>query len=95
MKTFTDFNLHLYTDIVYGKDKEKMAGELVKKHGGKKVMLVYGGGSIKKMGLYDTVGSSLKDAGLEIVELPGVQPNPRRSLVQKGIEQRALTSCWQ
>ncbi len=86
MKTFTDFNLHLYTDIVYGKDKEKMAGELVKKHGGKKVMLVYGGGSIKKMGLYDTVVSSLKDAGLEIVELPGVQPNPRRSLVQKGIE---------
>ncbi|MBL7124182.1 MAG: iron-containing alcohol dehydrogenase, partial [Actinobacteria bacterium] len=53
---------------------------------GGKVLLHYGGGSIKKYGLYDKVLKSLKDAGLEIIELGGVQPNPRLSMVKKGID---------
>ncbi|OFW64857.1 MAG: butanol dehydrogenase, partial [Actinobacteria bacterium RBG_19FT_COMBO_36_27] len=53
---------------------------------GKKVLLHYGGGSIKKYGLYERVLKSLKDAGMEVIELGGVQPNPRLSLVKKGID---------
>ncbi|MDR3121424.1 MAG: iron-containing alcohol dehydrogenase [Clostridiales bacterium] len=84
MGQFTDFSFHMYTEIVFGKKTEEKVAELVKKHGGSKVMLVYGGGSIKKIGLYDTVTKALKDGGLPFVELGGVQPNPRRSLVDKG-----------
>jgi len=51
---------------------------------GKKVLLVYGGGSIKKNGLYDTVTNLLQENGIEIFELPGVEPNPRHSTVNKG-----------
>ncbi len=85
MKKFTDFSLQLYTEIVFGLDTEKKVAELVKKHGGTKVMLVYGGGSIKKIGLYDTVIEALKAAAIPYVELGGVEPNPRRSLVEKGV----------
>jgi alcohol dehydrogenase YqhD (iron-dependent ADH family) len=84
MKQFSNFNLHLYTEIVFGKGTEAQAGQLVKKHGGTKVLMVYGGGSIKKIGLYDRVAQSLNDAGVPFVELPGVQPNPRRSHADKG-----------
>ncbi|MFZ5798656.1 MAG: iron-containing alcohol dehydrogenase [Desulfobulbaceae bacterium] len=52
---------------------------------GKRCLLVYGGGSIKKSGIYDTVVSSLRDAGLEIVEHGGVRPNPLLSHVREGI----------
>ena len=86
MKNFTNFSFNLYTDILFGKGTEAEAARLIRKHGGSKVMLVYGGGSIKKSGLYDRVLKSLKDAGLPLVELGGVQPNPRRSLVDKGIK---------
>jgi alcohol dehydrogenase YqhD (iron-dependent ADH family) len=85
MKKFTDFTLQLYTEIVFGLDTEKKVAELVQKHGGTKVMLVYGGGSIKKIGLYGTVTNALKEAGIPFVELGGVEPNPRRSLVEKGV----------
>jgi alcohol dehydrogenase YqhD (iron-dependent ADH family) len=86
LKEFTDYSLHLYTEIVFGKDTEKQVAELVKKHGGTKVMLVYGGGSIKKIGLYNTVTEALNDANIPFTELEGVQPNPRRTLVAKGVE---------
>jgi alcohol dehydrogenase YqhD (iron-dependent ADH family) len=52
---------------------------------GKRCLLVYGGGSIKKSGIYDTVVSSLRDTGLEIVEHGGVRPNPLLSHVREGI----------
>jgi alcohol dehydrogenase YqhD (iron-dependent ADH family) len=86
MKIFTPFNFNLYTDILFGKGTETEVGKMVRKHGGTKVMLVYGGGSIKKNGLYDRVVKALKDEGLPFVELGGVQPNPRRSLVDKGLK---------
>lgn len=71
--------------IVFGKDTQNKAGEYVAQFGGKSVLLHYGGGSIKKSGLYDTLVRSLKDAGLSVTELGGVMPNPRLSLVHEGI----------
>ena len=59
---------------------------MVRKHGGSRVMVVYGGGSVKKSGLFDRVLKTLKDEGLYVTEFGGVQPNPRRSLVEKGIK---------
>ena len=93
MKEFSNFDLRLYTEIVYGKGREVEVGSLVKKYGGTRVMVVYGGGSIKKTGLYDTVVKSLLDAGLEYVDFGGAQPNPLRSHVDKGIELSKQTGC--
>ncbi|MGI6667904.1 MAG: iron-containing alcohol dehydrogenase [Acetivibrionales bacterium] len=74
------------TKLYFGKDQEKRIGELIKERGAKKVLLHYGGGSIKRIGLYDTVVKSLREAGVDFVELGGVKPNPRVSLVREGIE---------
>ena len=61
-----------------------LVGQETKKYTNK-VLLHYGGGSIKKYGLYDRVIKSLKEAGIEVFELSGVLPNPRLSLVNEGI----------
>ena len=53
---------------------------------GKRVLLVYGGGSIKRTGLYDEVMAILREAGCEVFELPGVEPNPRLTTVHRGVE---------
>lgn len=71
--------------IIFGKDQEKTAGEWIRKYDGHKVLLHYGGGSIKKNGVYDTIIASLKANDLPFVELGGVVPNPRYSLIQEGI----------
>jgi len=86
MKHFTNFIFYPYTDILFGRETEKEAGKMIRKHGGKRVMVVYGGGSAKKSGLFDVVAKALKDEGLYYAEFGGVQPNPRRSLVEKGIK---------
>jgi len=86
MKKFNNWDLYLYTDILFGKDTEKETGKMVRKHGGTRVMVVYGGGSVKKSGLFDRVTKSLKDEGLYFIEFGGVQPNPRRSYAEKGIK---------
>lgn len=80
-----DFIYHNPTKIVFGKDKILKIGEYSKPFG-KKVMLVYGKSSIQSNGVYDKVVSSLKEAGLEIVEYPGVKTNPVLSHLRKGIE---------
>ncbi len=80
-----DFTFHNATKIIFGRDTEKKVGEEISKLG-KKVLFHYGGGSIKKTGLYDRVVESLKESGVEIFELGGVMPNPRLSLVREGIE---------
>ncbi|MBE3113845.1 MAG: iron-containing alcohol dehydrogenase [Actinobacteria bacterium] len=82
MENFTFRNA---TRIIFGKDTENQVGIETARYGGK-VLLHYGGGSIKKYGLYDKVLKSLKDAGLEIIELGGVQPNPRLGMVKRGID---------
>lgn len=87
MKNITNFDFMMRTEIVFGKDTELRVGELVKKYGGTKVMIVMdGGGFIKKNGLFDRVVKALGESGISYVELEGVQPNPRRSLVEKGLE---------
>jgi len=73
------------TRIVFGRDTHKEIGSLLKSYANR-VLLHYGGGSIKKSGVYDVVIESLKANGICYVELGGAQPNPRLSLVQEGIE---------
>ncbi|HVI39408.1 MAG TPA: iron-containing alcohol dehydrogenase [Anaerovoracaceae bacterium] len=79
-----NFDYENRTRIVFGKDKHKIIGELIKPYADK-VLFHYGGESIKKSGLYDEVIKSLKEAGVEAVELGGVKPNPRLSMVYEGI----------
>ncbi len=73
------------TKILFGRGMEDKVGEETAVYS-KKVLLHYGGGSIKTSGLYDRVTASLKKAGVSWVELGGVKPNPRLSLVQEGIK---------
>lgn len=80
-----NFTFHNSTRIIFGKGNENTVGSEVRKYS-KKVLLHYGGGSIKKSGLYDKVVKSLKEAGVEHIELGGVKPNPRLSLVYEGID---------
>ena len=80
-----NFDYCVPTRLIYGKDVQHEVGQTLKPHA-KKVLLHYGGQSIKKSGLYNDVVASLKSAGIEFVELGGVVPNPRLSLVHKGID---------
>lgn len=85
-KIFQDFNYIMRTELVFGKDAELKTGGLVKKYGGKKVLIVTDGGDfVKKSGLFDRIANSLKEAGIAYVELTGVQPNPRLTLALEGI----------
>lgn len=81
-----NFDFYNPCKIVFGKDTELEVANYVKKFGGKKVLLHYGGGSVKANGLYDRVTKSLKDGGVDFIELSGVKPNPRLELVMEGIE---------
>ncbi len=72
------------TRMIFGRDSQKQVGAITAEYA-KKVLLHYGGGSIKKSGLYDEVVASLKAAGVSFVELGGVVPNPRLSLVHEGV----------
>ena len=78
------FSFSSPTEIIFGRGTETQLGQQAKKYG-TRALLVYGGGSIKKTGLYDKVVSSLQAAQMEFCELGGVQPNPRLSLVREGI----------
>jgi alcohol dehydrogenase YqhD (iron-dependent ADH family) len=73
------------TKIIFGRDIEKGIGREVSVYA-KKALLHYGGGSIKKSGLYGKITASLKENGVSYMELSGVKPNPRLSLVQEGID---------
>jgi len=84
-KDMLNFDFYSPTRFLFGTGYEKQVGVLLKPHASK-VLLHYGGGSIKKTGLYDTIISSLKEAGISVVELGGVKPNPRLKLVHEGIE---------
>lgn len=81
-----EFVFQCGTKMIFGKDKELCVGRELKEHGAKRVLLVYGGASIRRSGLYDRVVTALKEAGIEWEELPGVVPNPRVALVRRGIE---------
>ena len=72
------------TRIIFGKGKENEVGSIIKQYG-KKILLHYGGGSVIRSGLLDRVKTSLTNEGVEFIELGGVQPNPRLSLINEGI----------
>ncbi len=79
-----DFTFQNATRIHFGKTALSHLKEELDRYG-KKVLLVYGGGSIKRIGLYDRVMDILKDAGAKVWEIAGVKPNPRLGLVYEGI----------
>ncbi len=80
-----DFIYYAPTEVVFGKDSEKQVASLVKKYGGKRVLVHYGGQSAKKSGLLDNIFGLLNEGGIEFFELGGVVPNPRLSKVREGI----------
>lgn len=81
-----NFTFYAPTLFAFGDGEEKNTGALVRRFGGHKVLLVYGGGSVKRNGAYDAVTASLADAGIPYAELSGVQANPRSGKVYEGIE---------
>ncbi len=81
-----NFTFYAPTYFDFGKGAEEHVAELITKFGGSKVLLHYGGGSIKRNGLYDRVVNVLQKAGIPFVELGGVKPNPRSGLVYEGVE---------
>lgn len=81
-----NFNFYAPTYFAFGKDKECECGQLVKRFGGTKVLIHYGGGSVVRSGLLDRVKDSLKAESIPFVELGGVKPNPRSGLVYEGID---------
>lgn len=80
-----NFNFQNKTEIIFGKNTEEQVGQEILKYG-KKILLHFGGGSIKRSGLYDRVLKNLQENNIEVIELGGVKPNPRLSLVNKGIQ---------
>lgn len=81
-----NFNFYSPTEFVFGNGRESECGKYVKKNGGTKVLIHYGGGSIVRSGLLDRVKESLTAEGISFIELGGVQPNPRDTKVYEGIE---------
>ena len=81
-----DFNYYAPTEVVFGEQSEEQVAQLVKKYGGTKVLVHYGGQSAVKSGLLDKVCGLLQEGGIAFVKLGGVVPNPRLSLAQKGID---------
>ncbi len=84
MKSFEFFSP---TKVIFGKDAELATTREIKKFGGSRVMIVYGGGSVVKSGLLDKIEQLLKKEGLPVTVLGGVQPNPRLSLARAGVKQ--------
>lgn len=80
------FTFYSPTLFAFGDGQEEHTGELVRRFGGTRVLLVYGGGSVKRNGAFDAVTQSLQDAGISYVELSGIQANPRSGKVYEGIE---------
>lgn len=79
------FSFHNPTRIIFGEGKANEAGSVTATYS-KNVLLVYGGNSIKRTGLYDSIKSQLNQAGVRVVELGGIEPNPRLTSVNAGIK---------
>ena len=80
-----NFNFQAPTKILFGENMIEQIGKEITKYG-KKVLLVYGGGSIKKIGVYDTIIQLFQKNEIEYVELSGIQPNPRIEKVREGVQ---------
>ena len=80
-----NFTFYSPTLFAFGDGQAKTTGELVRRFGGTKALLIYGGGSVKRNGAYDAVTASLKEAGIPFSELSGIQANPRSGKVYEGV----------
>ncbi len=80
-----NFTFYSPTCFVFGKDQENNTGKYIKRYGGSRVLIHYGGNSAVRSGLLDRVKASIKKEGLDFIELGGVKPNPRSGLVYEGI----------
>ena len=81
------FEYHCPTEIIFGKGAELKAADKIKKYGGTKVLVVYGGGSVVRSGLLQKITDLLQKAELPYETLGGVQPNPRLELARTGVQQ--------
>lgn len=81
-----NFGYYAPTEVIFGRGAEDKVAQMVQRYGGTKVLLHYGGQSAVKSGLIAKVENQLREAGIAYVTLGGVVPNPRLSLVHKGIE---------
>jgi len=88
-----NFIFSIPTTAYFGKGQIKILGEAIKAHGGSKILLAYGGGSIKKNGIYAATIEQLDTAGIAYVELSGIQPNPRVESVEDGIKLYRENAC--
>ena len=88
-----NFVYSIPTTAYFGKGQIGILGETIKAHGGSRVLLAYGGGSIKQNGIYDTIIEQFGKAGLAHVELSGIQPNPRIESVEEGITLYRENGC--
>lgn len=80
-----NFTFYSPTEFVFGRDTENQVGELCTRYGAKRVMIVYGGGSVVRSGLLSRVKTSLSSVGIECCELSGIQPNPVDTKVREGL----------
>ena len=85
-----NFTFYAPTYFAFGKDTENDTGKYVKRFGGSRVLLHYGGGSVIRSGLLDRVKKSLDGEGISYVELGGVKPNPRRN---RSVPERKSRFC--
>ncbi len=80
------FQFYLKTEVVFGADTHMQAARLVRKHGGSRVLVVFGGGSCVRSGLLERVTDSLKAEGLSYDTFGGAQPNPRLAHAREGVK---------
>lgn len=81
-----NFVYHTPTKVYFGKGTQKNVGEIIKGYGFKTIMMQYGKDSIKKSGLYDEVMASLKKNDITVIEMGGVEPNPKVTFVREAIK---------
>lgn len=80
-----NFDFYTPTKVFFGKGRQSETGKIIADYGYKKIMLQYGKGSIKQTGLYDEIMLSLKDNGVQVVEMGGVEPNPKIEFIRDAI----------
>lgn len=78
-----DFIYYTPTKVYFGRDKHKEVGKIISEYGYNNIMLIYGQGSIKRSGLYDQIMSSLDEYKINVIEMGGVEPNPKLSFVRE------------
>lgn len=82
----TDFNYSLPTEIIFGKDRLNTISDNIKKYTDGPILVTYGGGSIKTIGVYDKVIKNLEENNIDYFELGGIKPNPEVNTAEAGVK---------